>query len=402
MSGLFEAKQPDGFQHESPIRAFTTFDVDGAYAIGKGFRPSIKHLPTYLNAMQTKEGWILVQILFGDSDPTMVFRKFFSGGPVSPDRKVFMSPALGTPYSGGPALEPGSDPYKVFAGHNPKCAFTMAGEPCNCNPEVTSERAAQEDADDIKAGKHDAAQSFHKFETVAAATVTSERQKDGSHVIVGWEPGRDNPPYETLDHTAFSGEKLPPVELSVSAGINEIAPEHIEALFDDPINPKHYKGTGCAEIAENMPGSLAHAITYLWRAGDKPDQPEVQEIGKAVWWLKRELAMAESFEAAEDGEDEMENLLPGQEAWLIWRTSSPHRPKGKRSVEDRPFFKFAMKRVEEAKLPYWRSETIRAMIIYCTEKKAGALKGAISKCEQRIACLNDATKCGEYGRQLEA
>lgn len=66
--------EKDGFTNESPIRAFTDFTVHGAYAIGKGFRPSLAHLTAYLDAMQAKEGWSLVQIIEATA-PTMIFRK---------------------------------------------------------------------------------------------------------------------------------------------------------------------------------------------------------------------------------------------------------------------------------------------------------------------------------------
>lgn len=72
---LFEDKHVDNFEHESPLRAFTTFNQDGIYGVGKGFRPSFQHLTRYLDALERKEGWQLVQILFGDKDPTFVMRR---------------------------------------------------------------------------------------------------------------------------------------------------------------------------------------------------------------------------------------------------------------------------------------------------------------------------------------
>ena len=68
--------QPDGFTHESPIRAFTDWTVNGRYAIGKGFRPSLQHLTVYLDAMDRLEGWALLQILEAASgSPSFVFSK---------------------------------------------------------------------------------------------------------------------------------------------------------------------------------------------------------------------------------------------------------------------------------------------------------------------------------------
>lgn len=72
---LHTAPQPDGFTHESPIRAFTDWQVNGRYAIGKGFRPSLGHLTVYLDAMDRLEGWALLQILEAASgSPSFVFR----------------------------------------------------------------------------------------------------------------------------------------------------------------------------------------------------------------------------------------------------------------------------------------------------------------------------------------
>ncbi len=77
MTGSLHAQpEPDGFSHESPIRAFTDWQVNGRYAIGKGFRPSLAHLTVYLDALDAKEGWSLLQILeAATGSPSFVFRK---------------------------------------------------------------------------------------------------------------------------------------------------------------------------------------------------------------------------------------------------------------------------------------------------------------------------------------
>lgn len=75
---LIAAKKPDNFQHESPIRAFTDFQTSGNVAIGKGFRPALRHLAPYLDAMERKEGWSFVQVILPTSDasdPTILFHK---------------------------------------------------------------------------------------------------------------------------------------------------------------------------------------------------------------------------------------------------------------------------------------------------------------------------------------
>ena len=73
---LHAQPEPDAFTSESPIRAFTDWRVNGRYAIGKGFRPSLAHLTVYLDAMDRLEGWSLLQILEATSgSPSFVFRK---------------------------------------------------------------------------------------------------------------------------------------------------------------------------------------------------------------------------------------------------------------------------------------------------------------------------------------
>lgn len=73
---LHATPKPDGFAHESPIRAFSDWDAGPHYAIGKGFRPALSHTRTYLDAMEEREGWQIVQVLeAATSAPSMLFRK---------------------------------------------------------------------------------------------------------------------------------------------------------------------------------------------------------------------------------------------------------------------------------------------------------------------------------------
>lgn len=75
-NSLHQEPERDHFKNESPIRAFTDWKVEGDYAVGKGFRPSLQHTVTYLNAMERKEGWRLVQVLeAGTQTPSFLFRR---------------------------------------------------------------------------------------------------------------------------------------------------------------------------------------------------------------------------------------------------------------------------------------------------------------------------------------
>lgn len=75
---LHQEPERDQFKTESPIRAFTSWTVQGRYALGKGFRPSLAHVIPYLNAMEAKEGWQIVQVLEADTQtPSFLFRQSY-------------------------------------------------------------------------------------------------------------------------------------------------------------------------------------------------------------------------------------------------------------------------------------------------------------------------------------
>lgn len=75
-SPLHATPEPDRFTNESPIRAFTDWQTTGNYALGKGFRPSLQHMVEYLDAMERKEGWALMQVLeAGGQVPSFLFRR---------------------------------------------------------------------------------------------------------------------------------------------------------------------------------------------------------------------------------------------------------------------------------------------------------------------------------------
>lgn len=82
MTDMMEPKKLDNFTTESPIRAFTDFQIAGVYAIGKGFRPSLAHLARYLDALESKEGWSMMQVILPQNDttdPTILFHKMGRG-----------------------------------------------------------------------------------------------------------------------------------------------------------------------------------------------------------------------------------------------------------------------------------------------------------------------------------
>lgn len=65
---------------------------------------------------------------------------------------------------------------------------------------------------------------------------------------------------------------------------------------NDPINPKHYTGSGLQPIEAiekwGLGFCLGNAVKYIARAGLKGDR--VEDLKKARWYLDREIAQAES------------------------------------------------------------------------------------------------------------
>ena len=62
----------------------------------------------------------------------------------------------------------------------------------------------------------------------------------------------------------------------------------------DAVNhPRHYtsdpSGVECIEITRHRNFNIGNAIKYLWRAGLKDSNAEVQDLQKAVWYIADEI-----------------------------------------------------------------------------------------------------------------
>ena len=59
-------------------------------------------------------------------------------------------------------------------------------------------------------------------------------------------------------------------------------------------NPPHYtghpSGIECIQITEHMNFNVGNAVKYLWRAGHKDGADEVEDLRKAEFYIKREIA----------------------------------------------------------------------------------------------------------------
>lgn len=66
-------------------------------------------------------------------------------------------------------------------------------------------------------------------------------------------------------------------------------------MSDNVNNPKHYtshpSGIECIQVTEHMGFNLGNAIKYIWRADLKADA--IEDMRKAVWYIKREIAKRE-------------------------------------------------------------------------------------------------------------
>jgi hypothetical protein len=64
-------------------------------------------------------------------------------------------------------------------------------------------------------------------------------------------------------------------------------------MKSDSINPNHYKahpsGIEAIQVTEHMNFCLGNAVKYIWRADEKHDDGGIEDITKALWYLKREL-----------------------------------------------------------------------------------------------------------------
>lgn len=60
-------------------------------------------------------------------------------------------------------------------------------------------------------------------------------------------------------------------------------------------HPRHYNehpsGVECIDVVEGLTFNMGNAIKYLWRAGLKESEPSGKDFDKAVWYIRREVAL---------------------------------------------------------------------------------------------------------------
>lgn len=59
-------------------------------------------------------------------------------------------------------------------------------------------------------------------------------------------------------------------------------------------HPSHYTShpskIECIQVTEHLNFCIGNAIKYLWRAGLKDGNSDIQDLKKAVWYIEREIA----------------------------------------------------------------------------------------------------------------
>ncbi len=66
---------------------------------------------------------------------------------------------------------------------------------------------------------------------------------------------------------------------------------------DDPVDhPSHYtsRGIECIQVTEMFNFNKGNVIKYVWRAGEKSRETEIEDLKKAMWYLEREIKRLET------------------------------------------------------------------------------------------------------------
>ena len=64
-------------------------------------------------------------------------------------------------------------------------------------------------------------------------------------------------------------------------------------MHDPVTHPSHYRahpsGIECIEVTRHMNFNLGNAIKYIWRSGLKSEYTNVEDLQKAIWYLRDEI-----------------------------------------------------------------------------------------------------------------
>ena len=69
--------------------------------------------------------------------------------------------------------------------------------------------------------------------------------------------------------------------------------EQIEMTKDAVNHPQHYESSvpeiECIQVVRHFNFNRGNAIKYIWRAGKKDPSKEVEDLEKAIWYIKDEI-----------------------------------------------------------------------------------------------------------------
>lgn len=83
-------------------------------------------------------------------------------------------------------------------------------------------------------------------------------------------------------------------------------------MGDSVNHPSHYtshpSGVECIDVVRHMGFNIGNVIKYLWRAGLKDNNSDLQDLKKARWYLddeirKREAAIEKKYRAQLTGKE---------------------------------------------------------------------------------------------------
>lgn len=115
-------------------------------------------------------------------------------------------------------------------------------------------------------------------------------RKDGFY----FEKGEWKRTATTLDNSVSLGLNIVWKRNNKCADININLGEPSQRCNDDNVNhPSHYtthpSGIECIDITRHHDFAIGNAIKYLWRAGLKDSDNEVQDLKKAIWYIQDKI-----------------------------------------------------------------------------------------------------------------
>ncbi len=70
-------------------------------------------------------------------------------------------------------------------------------------------------------------------------------------------------------------------------------------MTDNINRPEHYNShpskIECIDIAQHHDFLIGNAIKYLWRAGIKSTDTEIEDLKKAIWNIQRKISLLEKI-----------------------------------------------------------------------------------------------------------